>query len=219
MIIAIDGPAASGKGTLARRLAETLNLAYLDTGGLYRAVGLSLIRAGADPADEPAALAAAKGLDMVLLQDPDLRLEATGQAASQVARMASVRAALLDAQRHFAAAPPAGYLGTILDGRDIGTVVCPNADVKLFVTATVQERARRRTEELQKKGQTVSYDTVLADLQARDEQDCTRATAPLKPASDAILLETSNLDIEAAFQMALSFIQEKIGLETSRDDN
>lgn len=207
MIIAIDGPAAAGKGTLARKLAERFNLAYLDTGALYRAVGLSLLRDGKNPEKSDDAVAAARNLDHLLLDDPDLRTEKTGRAASIVAANKDVRAVLLDYQRHFAAHPPAGKDGAVLDGRDIGTVICPDATVKLFINASNAVRARRRTLELQRKGIHIAEADVLADLLARDKRDSARDSAPLKPAQDAILLDTTKLDIEAAFARACAIVE------------
>jgi cytidylate kinase len=209
-IIAVDGPAASGKGTLARRLAAHFNFAYLDTGALYRAVALCVLRAGQDPSDEEAAIAAARALDMALLQDKDfaaaLRTAETGAAASLVAAIPDVRAAILTAQRHFAATPPDAKAGAILDGRDIGTIVCPDADKKLFVTARADVRAERRFEELRAQDDTLSFEAVLADIEARDARDMNRATAPLKQAADAHLLDTSDLSIEEAFNAALALL-------------
>lgn len=209
MIIAVDGPAAAGKGTLARKLAEHLNFAYLDTGALYRAVGLKLLKAGLDPADERAAANASRALDLSVLSDPSLRDEATGNAASKVAAMPEVRANLLDFQRNFAAAPPEGEAGAILDGRDIGTVVCPDAAVKLFVTASAEERARRRTSEIEGRGEAANYDEILSDVRARDDRDMNRKDAPLKPAEDALLLDTTELDIDAVFLRALALVNER----------
>jgi cytidylate kinase len=203
MIIAIDGPAASGKGTLARRLARRFGLTYLDTGALYRAVGASLIKSGEAPDDEAAAVAAASGLSPAKLEDPTLRTAKVGQAASIVAALPAVRQALLAYQRDVAAMPP----GAVLDGRDIGTVICPDADVKLFVTASIEARAERRHLELSASGRDISVDEVQRDLQERDERDSHRAEAPLVAATDAYLLDTSNLDIEAAFQAAVSIVE------------
>ncbi len=202
MIIAIDGPAAAGKGTLARRLAEHYGLRYLDTGALYRAVGLAVMRAGGDPEDAAAAEAAARKLDPGLMEDPELRAAGTGVAASKVAAVPGVRAALLDFQRAFAAQAP----GAVLDGRDIGTVVCPEADVKLFVTASPEVRARRRWLELKEAGEEVPFEEILAQVRERDARDMNRAEAPLRPAPDAHLLDTSELDIEAAFRAARRII-------------
>jgi len=207
MIIAVDGPAASGKGTLGRRLAERYGLAYLDTGTLYRAVGLAVLRAGGDPADAAAAAAAARTLDPDDLTDPDLRSPAAGAAASEVAVHAAVREALLDFQHDFARHPPGGCAGALLDGRDIGTVVCPEADAKLFVTAGVEERARRRLLELRHAGRDADYESVLADIKARDARDSARSTAPLEQAEDAVLLDTTELDIDAAFARAVEIIE------------
>lgn len=200
MIIAIDGPVAAGKGTLARRLAERYGYAYLDTGSLYRAVGSKVLREGGDPTEAAASLSESD------LAAGDLRSEAVGLAASKVAAIPEVRAALLDYQRRFAARPPGGRPGAVLDGRDIGTVVCPDAAVKLFVTASDEVRARRRHQELAGKGEAISYDQVLADLRRRDEQDRARAAAPLKAAPDAHLLDTSDLAIEAAIAAAADIV-------------
>ncbi len=210
MIIAIDGPAAAGKGTLARRLAGEFGFAYLDTGALYRAVGLTLLKKGIDPADEKAAAAASAALDLSLFDDPELRTEATGGAASKVAAMPVVRANLLDFQKNFASNPPDGKQGAVLDGRDIGTVVCPDADLKLFVTASAEVRAERRRAELEGRGQAADFDAILADVRARDERDMGRKDAPLKPAEDALLLDTSNLDIDAVFLRAASLVRDKL---------
>lgn len=213
LVIAIDGPAAAGKGTLARRLANELGLAYLDTGSIYRAVGVSVLKAGQDPADTAAAAAAAQTLTpdslSVLQQDPLLRSEDGGKAASLVAAQPAVRQALLDFQRAFASTPPGGARGAVLDGRDIGTVVCPDARVKLFVTASVEERARRRVKELRERGETVIESVVLQDMKDRDERDQARAVAPLRPADDALVLDTSALDADAAFAAVLAHIGER----------
>jgi CMP/dCMP kinase len=206
MIVAVDGPAAAGKGTLARRLAAEFGLAYLDTGLLYRAVAGRVLRQGADPGDAAAAQAAALALGPGDLEDPGLRSEAVGEAASRVAAIPAVRAALLDYQRRFARQPPAKAKGAVLDGRDIGTVVCPDAEVKLFVTASAEVRALRRFRELRERQPGVGAEQVLADLRARDARDEARATAPLKPAQDAHLLDTTNLDIEAAFAVARAIV-------------
>ncbi len=203
MIIAIDGPAASGKGTLARRLAARFGLAYLDTGSLYRAVALAVLLAGEDPADETAAAKAARGLDIAALDDAALRTARVGEAASVVAAMPRVREEILEFQRRFAALPQ----GAVLDGRDIGTVVCPDADVKLYVVASAEERARRRHAELRAGGADISFEQVLADLEARDARDASRRTAPMKRADKAHLLDTSDLDIEAAFDEAVGLIE------------
>ncbi|MFV2091453.1 MAG: (d)CMP kinase [Hyphomicrobiales bacterium] len=206
MIIAIDGPAASGKGTLARRLAKHYRLAYLDSGSLYRAVAATMLAAGLAPDDEAAAISTARALDGAQLDDLDLRSAAVGAAASVVAAFADVRAALLTFQRHFAQSDD----GAVLDGRDIGTVVLPRADAKLYIVADIETRARRRAAELNAAGQTVSQAQVSADLAARDARDAARATAPMKQAEDALLLDTSNLDIEAAFQAALTLVEAQL---------
>ena len=206
MIIAIDGPAASGKGTLAKRIAAHLGFACLDTGLLYRAVARGVLARGASLEDEAAATAVARTLDPATLSDPGLRQPGVGDAASVVARIPAVRAALLDFQRDFARQKP----GAVLDGRDIGTVVCPDADVKIFVTADVTVRARRRFEELRQRGEAVSEAAVLDVIKRRDARDAERAEAPMRPAPDATLLDTSNLDIEAAFDVAIGLIKRKI---------
>jgi len=211
-VIAIDGPAASGKGTLARRLAAGYGFAHLDTGSLYRAVGLSVLRAGGDPADEGQALIAAQALSPgdSVLTDPALRGDNVAHAASLVAAMVEVRAALLKFQRDFATRPPGGR-GAVLDGRDIGTGICPNAEAKLFVTASVEVRAERRVKELQAAGLHAIVEIVLEDMKARDERDSRRAVAPLRPAVDAFVLDTSALDADQAFSAALTFIRSRIG--------
>lgn len=210
-VIAIDGPAASGKGTLARRIAQALGFAHLDTGRLYRAVGLSVLKRGEDPADPAAAQRAVEALDLSLLEDPALRSDKTGGAASKVAAIQAVRDALLDFQRNFAAHPPGGK-GAVLDGRDIGTVICPDAAVKLFVTASPETRAKRRFLELKTQGSTRTEDQVLADIQSRDARDSGRTVAPLRQASDAYLLDTTHLDIETAVARALEIV--RAGLRT-----
>lgn len=203
LTIAVDGPAASGKGTLARRLAAYYGLSYLDTGSLYRATGLAVEAMGARPDDQVAALQAAQSLDPSRYNEDQLRSPGAGEAASQVAAIPAVRSALLEFQRNFAASPP----GAVLDGRDIGTVVCPEADAKLFVTAQPETRAQRRHLEHAGRGDELSYENVLADIRRRDERDSGRAVAPLKPAEDAILLDTTELGIEAAFQTALDLVE------------
>ncbi|WP_439817930.1 (d)CMP kinase [Zavarzinia sp. CC-PAN008] len=205
MVIAVDGPAASGKGTLARRLAQALGFAYLDTGKLYRAVAFALMRDGA--AIEPAAAAAAaRALNPALLAAPDLLDEAVGEMASRVAAMPEVRAALLAFQQDFAARPPPPARGAVLDGRDIGTVVCPDAAVKLFVTASLDARARRRFAELAARGGAVTLEGIRADLARRDARDSGRAAAPLALADGAHLLDTTDLGIEEAFAAAKALI-------------
>lgn len=208
MIITVDGPAAAGKGTLARRLAEFLDYDFLDTGSLYRAVGLQVLRAGGNPADTAAAVAAAEALDLDLLNDIALRSEAAANAASVVAAQPPVRAALLDFQRNFARNPPGGT-GTVLDGRDAGTVVSPEAEVKLFITASLEARARRRLHELQAKGQTAIWDAVLQDMQDRDARDSKRDVAPLKPAADAVVIDTTELSPDQVFEKALAIVEAK----------
>jgi len=202
MIIAVDGPAASGKGTLARRLAAHYGLAYLDTGSLYRAVALAVLKSGKSPDDEAAAVEAAGRIDRAAIADEEIRRAGLGEAASIVAAFPAVRQQMLGLQRKIAATPP----GAVLDGRDIGTVVCPDADVKLFVTAAPEVRARRRLEELARNGEAASYEDVLQWLVERDRRDETRPVAPLKRAPDAHLLDTSDLDIEATFQAAVAII-------------
>jgi len=210
VIIAIDGPAAAGKGTLGRRLAQHLNLAFLDTGGLYRAVALKVLDRGADPADPAAAEAAAKAIQPSDLETPRLREDRVSQAASVVAAQPAVRAALLAFQRDFAHHPPPGFEGALLDGRDIGTVVCPDATVKLFVTASAEARAMRRFKELQAAGVGIIYERVLQDIEQRDARDRERQTAPLRPAGDAIELDTTALDADAAFAKAADLIARKL---------
>ncbi len=204
-IIAIDGPAAAGKGTLARRLATALGLAYLDTGLLYRAVGRRVLDTGAAPSDAAAAEAAAHALVAADLLRTDLRGPEADQASSLVAKAPGVRAALLAFQRNFA------NQGAVLDGRDIGTVVIPDATVKLFVTATPSARARRRWLELRGRDVLVPVAQVEAELQARDAQDAARAAAPLKAAADAVVLDTTTLDADAAFALALEIVRSRLG--------
>jgi cytidylate kinase len=208
MIIAIDGPAAAGKGTLARRLAAHLGYDYLDTGSLYRSVGLQVLRAGGDPADTKAAKAAAEHLDLALLADPELRGEAVAKAASLVAAHPAVRAALLDFQRQFAHRPPGGK-GAVLDGRDVGTVVCPDANVKLFVTASLEARALRRLSELQAGGRAAIRSAILQDMQDRDARDSRRDVAPLKPAADAVVIDTTSLSPDQVFEAARAIVDAK----------
>jgi cytidylate kinase len=207
MIIAIDGPAASGKGSLGKRVAAYYGLAHLDTGKLYRAVARDTLARGADPRDARAALAAAEALDPATLDDPSLNAGKIGEAASLVAAHPEVRTALLAYQRAFARRKG----GAVLDGRDIGTVICPKADVKLFVVATPEERARRRFLELRQNGSPVTQEEVLADIRRRDERDRNRAAAPLRMAEDAVLLDTTNLDIDAAFKAAIERIDAALG--------
>ncbi len=206
MIIAIDGPAASGKGTLSRQLADHFNLPHLDTGLTFRAVGHALLSADLPLDDEALASEMAQKVDLGKLDRNVLSAHHIGEAASKVAVMPSVRKALLEAQRSFANQPG----GAILDGRDIGTVVCPDADVKLFVTASPEVRAQRRTDEILGKGQEADFDQILQDVKMRDERDMNRADAPLKPAENAHLLDTSKLDIESAFQQAVSLVEKTL---------
>ena len=210
MIIAVDGPAASGKGTLARRLARHYGLAHLDTGLLYRATAWRALAKG-DPADPAVARAAARAVRAADLENPELRSERVSAAASVVAAIPEVRGALLAFQRDFAHHPPAGCSGAVLDGRDIGTVVCPDADAKLFVTATVEARAHRRFKELQEGGVRSIYEHVLQDMKVRDARDQERKTAPLQRAADALDLDTTALDADAAFAAAVDFIARKLG--------
>ena len=203
MIIAIDGPAASGKGTLGKRLAAHYGLRHLDTGLIYRAVAKALLDAGHRPDDDVQAAAAAKSLDPTRFDEKALKSHAVGEAASFVSAIADVRAAVFKVQREFAAVPP----GAVLDGRDIGTVICPNADVKIFVTAAPEIRARRRTLELEAGGQTVNEAEILADILRRDERDTKRAIAPLRAAPDAHLLDTTQLDIDATFRAAVAIVE------------
>jgi len=209
IVVAIDGPAAAGKGTLARRVAQDLNLAYLDTGLLYRATGLAVLQNGGDPADEKQALTVAQNLRPEDLANEDLRKDDAAQAASKVAAIQPVRDELLDFQRRFATTPPKGMNGVVLDGRDIGTVVCPDADVKLFVTASTEVRAERRLKELQERGLEAIYAQVLQDMKDRDARDSQRAAAPLKAAGDAVVLDTSDLGIEEVIAQAKAIISEK----------
>jgi CMP/dCMP kinase len=207
MIIAIDGPAASGKGTLARRIADHYGFPCLDTGLLYRAVARDSAQAGCDLEDEAAVTRAARKLDPATLSDPGLRLPGAGDKASIVAKFPGVRHALLQFQRDFAHKPP----GAVLDGRDIGTVVCPDADVKLFVTATIEVRAQRRFEEQIARGESLTFERVLAVIQGRDARDAGRTDAPMKMAADALLLDTSKLDIDSAFDAAIGLIKRTVG--------
>jgi CMP/dCMP kinase len=224
-VLAIDGPAASGKGALARRLAQRYDLAYLDTGLLYRAVGLAVLEAGGAPSDPVAATKAARSLDparlMALTQEAakgggQIRSAAVGNAASEVAAIPGVRAALLDFQRQFVKSPPkgpdgAGRKGAVLDGRDIGTVISPDADVKIYLTASPEIRAERRHKELQGRGVDSIYARVLEDIRERDARDAARASAPLKPAHDAVMLDTNGLDADQAFDAAVGIIERKLG--------
>jgi CMP/dCMP kinase len=203
MIIAIDGPAASGKGTLGKRLAQHFALHHLDTGLLYRAVARALLDAGEKLDDRDAAVAAARTIDAARLDEGRLKARGMAEAASIVSAIPEVRAALIDLQRSFAAAPP----GAVLDGRDIGTVICPDADVKIFVDAAPEVRAGRRAVELRRKGENVDEAAIFADIVRRDARDRGRAVAPLAPAADAHLLDTTHLDIDAAFRAAVAIVE------------
>ncbi|MDJ0931014.1 (d)CMP kinase [Breoghania sp.] len=202
MIIAIDGPAASGKGTLARRLASHFSLRHLDTGLTYRAAAAAILKQGVSLEDEAAATDVASKVDFAALDRAALSLHEIGEAASKIAVMPSVRRVLVEGQRRFAKTSP----GAVLDGRDIGTIVCPDADVKLYVTASPQVRARRRTDELNSSGITADRDAIHADLVRRDERDSTRSDSPLRPADDAHLLDTSKMDIETAVRKAVGIV-------------
>lgn len=202
-IIAIDGPAASGKGTLSRKLADEFNLLHLDTGLTYRAVAHGLLQAGKPLNDEDQAVQMALTVDLGTLDRAVLSDHTIGEAASKVAVMSRVRKALVDQQRKFARTMP----GAVLDGRDIGTVVCPDANVKLYVTASAEVRARRRWNEMQQKGQDADFDAILQDIQQRDARDMAREDSPLIPAEDAHLLDTSKMDIQTAFMKALELVK------------
>ncbi len=206
-VIAIDGPAASGKGTLARRLAAHYGLPHLDTGLLYRATAAALLEEGLPLEDVEAAVAAARALSLTDFDDARLRSREMGEAASIVAAMPPVRAALVDLQRRFAAREE----GAVLDGRDIGTVICPQAQVKIFVTASPETRAQRRALELASRGERADYAAILEDVRKRDERDSSRSAAPLKAAPDAVTLDTSDLDIEDAFRAAVAIVEERRG--------
>lgn len=210
-VVAIDGPTAAGKGTLARRLARHFGYAHLDTGKLYRAVGRAVLRHGGDPADPATAERAARALDAAAiaagaLDDAELASERVAEAASKVSAVPGVRAALLDFQRDFAARPPGGAAGAVLDGRDAGTVVCPEAPAKLFLDASAEVRAARRHKELLARGEASIYARVLADIRARDARDRNREVAPLRPAADACVIDTSDLDPDAVLARALAHI-------------
>ncbi len=212
MIIAIDGPAASGKGTLAKRLAAAFGLPHLDTGLLYRATAAAVLEAGHDISDEAAAVRAATGLDPRRFDDARLRGKDMGEAASVVAAWPAVRAALIEIQRAFARQPS----GAVLDGRDIGTVICPDADAKIFVVASAEARAQRRLREFESRGEAVDAASVLADIRRRDERDSGRASAPLRPAADAEILDTTSLDVEAAFAAAREIVTRRLAAARER---
>ena len=205
LIIALDGPAASGKGTLGRRLAAHYNLALLDTGALYRAVGWNVIQKGGNPSNVIDALEALKDLSNIDLSNKELRSESIGTAASQVAALPTIRHALVDFQRTFANNPPPNKNGTILDGRDIGTVICPDTPFKIFITADVEIRAKRRYEELHKKGIHVNYQEVLHNIIERDHIDSTREASPLAKAEDAITLDNSAMSKDEQARLSLSW--------------
>jgi CMP/dCMP kinase len=206
IVVAVDGTAASGKGTLAKKLAQHFGFAHLDSGSLYRLVALGVVDAGGDPNKEADALKAAQAIDPSRSHDPRIRTGEIGSVASLVSVFPSVRAALLAYQRRFAATPP----GAVIDGRDIGTVVCPDAQAKLFVDATPEVRAHRRWLELKARGDNPDEAALLRDIKERDERDKSRAVAPLKPAPDAALLDTTHLDIDAAFAAALALVKPRI---------
>ena len=201
--VAIDGPAASGKGTLAKRLGSAFGLPVLDTGLLYRALAAAVIAEGGDLDDEQTCAAAARALNLGALANPELRTAAMGEAASRVAVHRAARAAIVELQRAFAAREP----GAVLDGRDIGTVILTDADAKLFITASIETRAMRRWREVTSRGETISYEEVLADLRRRDARDESREAAPLRPAPDAVLLDTTDLSIDAAFDAARRIVE------------
>ena len=209
LVIAVDGPAASGKGTIARALAMHFGLPHMDTGLLYRAVALNLFRFGGDPGNELEAVRACD-LSVISFEDDELRSEVIGSYASRISAYPAVRAHLLDRQRRFAA--QAG--GAVLDGRDIGTVIAPQALVKLFVTAAPEVRAKRRLAELTKRGMNVHYDEVLQDIRSRDERDSGRESAPLVQAGDAMLLDTSAIDVEQAIAAALALVEQRLAAVT-----
>jgi len=203
MIIAIDGPAASGKGTIGKRLAVHYGLRHLDTGLLYRAVGKTVLDAGKAPDDREAAIAAARSLDLTRFDEATLKGAEAGEAASHVSAIPEVRAALVNYQRAFAAEKP----GAVLDGRDIGTVICPDADVKIFVTASPEVRASRRGNEYRASGKDIDDATVLADIRKRDERDSSRAASPLRQADDAVLLDTTAMGVEEAVAAAIAIVE------------
>ncbi|MDF1769916.1 (d)CMP kinase [Maricaulis sp.] len=205
MIIAVDGPLASGKGTIARALAAHFDLPYLDTGSLYRATGVAVLDAGIDPTDAAACARAARTLDLTGIDETRIRTAEAGAMASRVAALPAVRKALYELQRDFATQPG----GAILDGRDIGTVICPDADVKLYITAATETRARRRWSELAARGETITYEDMLAQTRERDLRDAERADAPMRPAEDATLLDTSSLSIDAAVTDAVAIVEKR----------
>lgn len=211
IVIAVDGPAASGKGTVSRRVAHFYDLEYLDTGRLYRGVGWLMLARGLDPRDPTEAEETARDFTLSKIDSADIRTPEVGRAASHVAVVPGVRAALLDFQRDFAFNPPKGRAGSVLDGRDIGTVICPDATVKLFIDASAEERAKRRWKELNARDATISYDSVLDDIRRRDRRDASREAAPMKAAQDAHLIDTTSLDIDGAFAAVRRVIDRAIG--------
>ena len=217
-IIAIDGPAASGKGTLSRNLATDLNFAHMDTGALYRAVAFEILEQNNNPEDKDDALQGCKDLqDKLQLKDalsnPALRTELIGDTASKVAAIQDVRDCLTNMQRDFANSPPNGFDGAILDGRDIGTVICPDASLKLYITAKCEIRAKRRMKELQSKGLSVTYEAVLEDMRARDARDSGRKVAPLRPSKDSIIIDSSDLDEDQMLETSLIYAKKAFDLE------
>lgn len=213
-IITIDGPAASGKGTLAKRLAKELGFYYLDSGAIYRLLGLKMLREGKNVDDETTATKTAqdfsKNFDIADIDTPDIRSSAVADAASRASRFEGVRAALLKIQRDVAHAPPPPCKGAVLEGRDMGTIVAPDADIKFFLTASPEARAERRTKELLSRGETVTYEAVLQDLKERDERDSTRAVAPLRPAENAVTVDTSGMDADAALAHVLGIVRKSL---------
>lgn len=222
VVIAVDGPAASGKGTLAKMIAERLGYAFLDTGALYRAVGLATLELGGNPSNVddvlPALAIVKRNLTPELLANPALRNPDVAQAASQVAALPEVRIDLLDYQRSFAKNPPGDVGGAVLDGRDIGTVVCPDADIKFFVTASPEERARRRFEELKHRFSDMTFEKVLLDIQQRDQRDSSRKVAPTAAATDAYVLETTKLSPAQGLEEAVAVIQSRFIAATQADN-
>jgi cytidylate kinase len=213
-IITIDGPAASGKGTLARKLAEHLGYFYLDTGALYRLIGLEVLKTNIEPEKNEDAVAKiaqnlAQSFTANMMNNPDLKRDDVGQNASRSASLPKVRAAILDLQRQLAKNPPDGAHGSVLDGRDCGTVICPEAGIKVYITADVEERAKRRHADLQSNNIDTSYEEVLADMKMRDDRDMNRTTAPLKPADDAVILDTTALGIEEALNVLKRLVEKK----------
>ena len=212
-VIAIDGPAASGKGTLARKLAQKMNYAHLDTGAIYRIAALYLVQHNLELTLENGIRAARhiqENLDLASLQNPALRTDEIGSLTSKLSALPEIRSILLDTQRHFAQNPPDGFDGAVLDGRDIGTVVCPEADLKLYVTANVEARAQRRLKELHSRGLEADYEHVLQDMKDRDFRDMNREIAPLKPAQDSVLIDTTNLGPEEALQKVLVMVKSQL---------